>query len=63
MSEKRQKTVSFKNVSDNCLNCVIYLSEDCQIQNSVRNLSGENQKCIQNLSVVINMSENNQFEM
>ena len=58
-----QKTVSCKNLSDNHQNCVMKLLENCQNQNSVRNVSLDNWKCIQNMSLFINVLEIYQFEI
>ena len=38
ISEICQKTVNYKNVSENCHKCVRILSENCQMQISVRTL-------------------------
>ena len=58
LSEIGQKTVIYKNMSENCLNCVRYKSEICQIQISVTILSEKIWKCLRNVSEVINVSEN-----
>ena len=53
-----QKTVSYKNVSENCLKYVISLSEKCQILISIRTVSDNIWKCIMIKSDFINVSEN-----
>ena len=58
LSEICQKTVSFKNLSENHLNCVRYLSEMCQIQISVIILSEKFCKCLKYVSVAKKVSEN-----
>ena len=45
-----QKSVSYKNVSENCLKCVRILSENCQMQVSVINISEKIWKSIRNVS-------------
>ena len=50
-------------MSDNHHKCVMKLSENCQNQNSVRNVSLDNWKCIQNMSVFINVFEIYLFEI
>ena len=61
LSEICQKTVSYKNVSENSHKCVRILSENCQMQISVRTLSEKIWKCIRNVSDFINVSENCQY--
>ena len=58
LSEFYQKTVRYKNVSENNHKCVRFLSENCQMQISVRTLSEKIWKCIRNVSDFINVSEN-----
>ena len=58
LSEICQKTVSYKNISENSHKCVRILSENCQMQISVRTLSEKIWKCIRNVSDFINVSEN-----
>ena len=52
LSEICQKTVSYKNVSENSHKCVRILSENCQMQISVRILSEKIWKWIRNVSDV-----------
>ena len=58
LSKICQKTVSYKNQSENSKKCVRYKSENCQLQISVRTLLEKIYKCIRNVSVFINVSEN-----
>ena len=58
LSEKCQKSVSHKKLSEMCLKCVRYVSEICQIQNCVRNMSEQIWKSVRNVSDVKNVSEN-----
>ena len=53
-----KKTVRYINVSENSHKCVRILSENCQMQISVRTLSEKIWKCIRNVSDFINVSEN-----
>ena len=48
-------------MSENSHKCVWILSENCQMQISVRNLSEKIWKCIRNVSDFINVSENCQY--
>ena len=61
LSEICQKTVSYKNVSENSHKCVRIMSENCQMQICVRTLSEKIWKCIRNVSDFINVSENSQL--
>ena len=58
LSEICQKTVSYKNQSENSKKCVRYKSENCQLQISVRTLLENIWNCIRNVSDFINESEN-----
>ena len=58
LSEICQKTVIYKNLSENHLNCVRYMSEICQIQISVIIMSEKFWKCLKYVSVAKNVSEN-----